>query len=233
MINLLRRFGAKMGRPFFTKETFILDLTQSEEELLKSMHPKTRYNIRLAERHGVKVSENNSLQAFERYLELTDETTKRQGFFAHTERYHKLMWETLKANSSKLKANNLGAHLLTAEYKGEILATWILFSFKNTLYYPYGASTDKYREVMASYALMWNAIKFGKKLGLKKFDLWGVEKGKGFTRFKEGFAPQKKEFIGTWDIITNLPLYSLYRIAEEIRWFILKLPLPLPKPRFR
>lgn len=234
METILRKFGAKPGRPFFTKQTFIIDLTKSEGDLLKAMRPKTRYNIRLSERHGVKIKEDNSQKTFNRYLDLTNQTTKRQNFFAHTEKYHKLMWQTLNPNNPRAQLpNSLKARLLTATYKGKILATWILFVWKDTLYYPYGASSDEHKEVMASYALMWNAIKFGKKLGLKKFDLWGVEKGKGFTRFKEGFGPQKVEFIGTWDLVINPFFYALYRFAEDLRWFILKLPLPFPKPKFR
>jgi len=67
--------------PLFTKYTFVLDLTKSEEELLKTMHPKTRYNIKVAQKHGVIVKEDNT--AFEAYLTLTQETTARQGFYAH------------------------------------------------------------------------------------------------------------------------------------------------------
>jgi len=83
------------AHPLFTKYTFILDLTKPENELLKGMHPKTRYNIKIAQKHRVKVVEDNSDEAFEIYLKLTNETTKRQGFYAHTERYHRLQWETL------------------------------------------------------------------------------------------------------------------------------------------
>ena len=223
-LNLLRHFGAKEGRPFFTKSTFIIDLTKSEEDLLKAMHPKTRYNIKVAQRHGVNMSLDNSEKASNRYLDLTDQTTKRQNFFAHTQKYHELMWKSLKGKI---------AHLLTATYKGKILATWILFAWKDTLYYPYGASSDEHKNVMASYGLMWNAIKFGKKLGLKKFDLWGIEEGKGFTKFKEGFRPEVVRFIGTWDLVASSFWYKLYRIAEDLRWLILKLPLPLSKPKFR
>lgn len=222
---LLRRYGARPGRPFFTKSTFLLDLTKSEEELLAAMHPKTRYNIRVAQKHGVEVVEDNSKEAFKTYLNLTDETTKRQKFYAHTQEYHRLMWEVLHPAGI--------ARLLTARYKGEIIAVWVLFVWKDTLYYPYGASTDKYKNIMANYAMMWGAIKFGKNLGLRKFDFWGREEGKGYTRFKEGFSPQVVEFLGTWDLVINPALYILYRIAEEIRWALLKLPLPLPKPTFR
>ena len=115
------------------------------------------------------------------------------------------------------------AHLLTAKYKNQIITAWILFTWKDFLYYPYGASTDKYKEVMANNLMMWEAIRFGKKLGLTTFDLWGREEGKGFTRFKEGYNPQVVELLGTWDLVINKPLYFIYQIAEKIRWFILRL----------
>ena len=88
------------SHPLFTKYTFILDLTQSEEELLKNMNQKTRYNIHVAEKRGVKVIEDDSDKAFSEYLRITKETTTRQKFYAHSESYHKLMWETLKIKMS-------------------------------------------------------------------------------------------------------------------------------------
>ena len=212
--KIMTASGAKKGRRFFTTSTFVIDLTKTEEELLASMHPKTRYNIRVADKHGVEVKEEDSQKAFNEYLDLMDETTKRQGFYAHTENYHRLMWEKLH------KAGI--AHLLVARYKNEPLITWILFAWKDTLYYPYGASSETNRNVMASYKMMWEAIKFGKSLGLEKFDLWGREEGKGFTKFKEGFSPEVVEFTGTWDLVINEKVYAAYRIAEELRWKFLR-----------
>ncbi len=225
VIDTLRKYGCVPGRRFFTKETFVVDLTKSEDELLASFHPKTRYNIRVATRHGVEVVEETTDDAFAEYLSLTEQTAKRQNFFAHTERYHKLMWKHLHTKGI--------ARLLTAKYQAETLISWILFVWKDTLYYPYGASSEKYRNVMAANLMMWEAIRFGKKLELKKFDLWGKEEGRGFTKFKEGYNPQIVEFVGTWDLVCNKTLYPIYRLAEGIRWKFLKLPLPLPKPSFR
>ncbi|MDP3987893.1 MAG: peptidoglycan bridge formation glycyltransferase FemA/FemB family protein [Candidatus Levybacteria bacterium] len=214
--------------PLFTKYTFILDLTKSEEELLKKMHPKTRYNIKVAQKHGVEVVEDNSDEAFEEYLKLTKKTTKRQGFYAHTEKYHRLMWDTL---SQKSGTDILSAHLLLAKYKNEVLAAWILFVFKDTLYYPYGASSTQHRETMSSNLMMWEAIKFGKKLGLKKFDMWGAlgpnpdknDPWYGFHRFKEGYGAELVEFVGSYDIIINPLIYHFYKIADKIRWSFLRL----------
>jgi len=226
VIKLLKDNGSAPGKTLFTPTTFWIDLTPAEEDLMKSFSSKTRYNIRVAERNGVTVKEDNSDTAFNKYLELTAETVHRQGFFAHTRRYHKLMWEVLKRAGI--------AHLLVAKYEGEIITTWILFKWGDFLYYPYGASTEKYKNVMANNLMMWEAIKFGKKLGLTTFDLWGREEGKGFTKFKEGYSPRVVEFLGTWDLVINKHLYRVYKLAEYVRWPALKLAAKfgLSKSRF-
>ncbi len=220
----------RAAHPLFTKYTFILDLTKSEEELLKNMHPKTRYNIKLAEKKGVIITEDNSDEAFGEYLRLTEETTTRQKFYAHGKKYHELMWKTIKAKTSR-NGQDLTAHLLKATYQGKTLAAWILFVLGDTLYYPYGASSSENREVMASNLMMWEAIKFGKKLGLKKFDMWGALGEKpdpkdswyGFHRFKEGYGAKHTEFIGSFDYVINENLYFLYKIADRLRWTLLRL----------
>ncbi len=211
------------AHPLFTKYTFILDLTKSEEELLKNMHPKARYNIRIAQKHGVEVKEDNSDEAFEEYLRLMKETTARQKFYAHTEKYHRQMWEALKPKKM--------ARLFVAKYKGQVLTAWVLFVFKDTLYYPYGASSSQHREVMASNLIMWEAIRFGKKLGLKKFDMWGAlgpnpdkkDSWFGFHSFKEKYGPQHVEFVGSYDLVIDSLLYSVYKIVNKLRWLYLKM----------
>lgn len=216
------------AHPLFTKYTFQLDITKSEDQLLAAMHPKTRYNIRVGQKKGVEIEENNSEKAFMSYLQLTQETTKRQGFYAHSQRYHRLMWETLNSNG-KTKENSLSAHLLQAVYQKKILVSWIVFVFRDTLYYPYGASSNEHREVMASNLMMWEAIRFGKKKRLKCFDMWGAlgpnpnpkDPWFGFHRFKQGYGATLVEFAGSFDLVTNAPLYKLYEITDKIRWRVL------------
>lgn len=230
VIKLLKKDNCIKGKTLFTPTSFWIDLTKSEEELLKNFSSKTRYNIRLAQKKGVKVIEDNSDKAFERYIELTRETVERQDFYAHTKKYHMLMWKYLHKDILERNEKPI-ARLLTATYNNEIITTWIVFIWHDFLFYPYGASSDKYKEVMANNLIMWEAIRFGKKIGLKTFDLWGREEGKGFTKFKEGYNPQVVEFLGTWDLITS-PFYWPYRALEYFRWKILRIKNKFIKPEF-
>lgn len=211
------------GRSLFTKWSVWLDLDKSETELLAGMKQKTRYNTKLAEKKGVKIIEDNSEEGFAEYWKLTKETTKRQGFYAHTEKYHRQMFETLQPAGI--------AHLFRAEYQGRTLATWIVFLVNGILYYPYGASTREDGNVFASNLLMWEVIKWGKKKGAKLFDMWGspgpdpkpTDPWAGFHRFKIGYGAEVVEFVGSFDLVINPLLYWPYRLAESIRWKLLRL----------
>ena len=208
--------------PLFTSFTFVLDLTKSEDALLASMHNKTRYNIRLAERKGVVIREDDSEKAFAAYLTLSEETTHRQGFYAHNRRYHKVMWKTL---------HDAGiAKLFTATFEGNIITAWIIFCWKDTVYYPYGASSRLHREVMAPNLMLWEIAKWAKRQGYFYFDLWGAmgpnpdtsDPWYGFHRFKEGYHPDLVEFLGSFDLVIRKSWYRLYTVADSLRWALLK-----------
>lgn len=213
--------------PLFTKYTFQLNLTNSEEMILKTMHPKTRYNIKIAQKNGVIVTEDNSQEAFDNYLRLMTETTIRQKFYAHNKNYHRLMWETLR--SAKI------AHLFTAVYpkgnKRYILAAWILFLFNDCLYYPYGASSVLFKNVMASNLMMWEIIKFGKNNNAELFDMWGSlgfdaspkNAWYGFHKFKQGYGPELVELAGSFDLVINKNVYLIYNFIYRLRQLILNL----------
>ncbi|OGE18015.1 hypothetical protein A3F00_03530 [Candidatus Daviesbacteria bacterium RIFCSPHIGHO2_12_FULL_37_11] len=213
-------------KPLFTKHNFIIDLTKSEEELLKNMHPKTRYNIKVAQKHGVKVEERTDDEAFELYLKLYFETTKRQGYHGHNENYHRKVWETLR--------NADMARFLIATYNEEPLTAWMLLNFQDTLYYPYGGSSKSHPEVMANNLVAWEAMKLGKKLGLKKFDMWGAlgpdadpkDPWYGFHKFKQGYGGKLVEYIGTYDLVLNWPIYWMFTAIDKllpVKVFLLKL----------
>ncbi len=218
-------------KPLFTKYNFVLDLTKSEEELLKDMSQKTRYNIRVAQRHGVKIEEKTDEEAFEIYLKLYFETTKRQGYHGHNKYYHQKVWEKLR-NTGMARLLIAYYQLPTTNYQP--LAAWMLLNFKDTLYYPYGGSSKIHPEVMANNLIAWEAIKLGKKLGLKQFDMWGAlgpdadpkDSWFGFHKFKQGYGGRLVEYIGTYDLVFNWPIYLMFTAVDKLtpfKIFLLKL----------
>ncbi|HLA04079.1 MAG TPA: peptidoglycan bridge formation glycyltransferase FemA/FemB family protein [Patescibacteria group bacterium] len=209
-------------KSLFTKYNFLVDLTQSEENLLANMHSKTRYNIKLAQKKGVKVYDSTADSDFKTYLKLYFDTTRRQKYFGHSPAYHQKVWETLKP--AKM------ARVLIAQYQKKPLVAWMLLNFGDTIYYPYGGSSLEHKEVMASNLIAWEAIRLGKRLNFTTFDMWGAlppdadktDPWYGFHRFKEGYGGNHVEYIGTYDLVLRPRLYTALNLADKLRWSILR-----------
>jgi len=206
----------------FASHTYLLDLAQSEDQLLANLHPKTRYNIKVAQKHGVSVEQRDDDEALEIFLKLQRETADRQHFYIHPDLYYQTLWETLKPQGL--------AHLILAKFGNEYLSAFMLFNYDGVLYYPYGGTSDTHRKTMASTLLMWEAVRFGKTLGCHTFDMWGAsatddpsDPWSGFTRFKKGFGGKLVEFEDTYDLVLNKPLYFLLTLGNKLRWFFLRL----------
>lgn len=225
--DFLESQGAQLGRPLFTKYTFQLDLTPSEDDLFSQLKSKTRYNVNLAFKKGVTILEDSTKAGLEKYLEIQAETTRRQGFYAHSDEYFRQMWEIFNPTGMM--------KIFHAVYQQQVLTSWILFIFDDTLYYPYGASSSQHRDVMASNLMMWEIMRLGKKMNCTLFDMWGSlgpnpdpkDPWYGFHRFKSGYGGELVEFLGTYDLVQDLTLYKLFRLAENTRWKFLRLKAKL------
>lgn len=187
-------------------KTLLLDLSKTEEEILADMHQKTRYNIRLTEKKGVVVREA-SINEFDNFWKLAEETGERDGFRLHSRGYYLNM---LEDNSNFIK-------LFFAELNNKVLVANIVSFFGDTVTYVHGASSHKSREVMAPYAMQWHAIKLAKKLGFKFYDFFGIDEKKwpGVTRFKCGFGGEEVIYPGTFDVAFDQRWYNGYKI---LRW---------------
>ena len=189
---------------------------------MENLKPKTRYNIKLAQKKGVVVKEESNQKGYEIFEKLYFETTKRQNYHGHDTNYHKTIWSNLK---------NKISHLLIAYYKNEPLSAYQLFIYKNRGYYVYGGSSDKHRNFMASNLLMWEALLFSKKKGCTSFDMWGsLPKNyslshpyAGFTRFKEGYGGEFVEMVGSYDLVIKPLIYKLYNFVYFLRKLYLKI----------
>jgi len=191
------------------KETLMLDLSQSEVELLSSFHPKTRYNIRLAEKKGIVIRETNTKQDFENFWSLMSETGERDDFKIHNKKHYELL---STANSEFIK-------LFIAEIDGQAIAAGLFSFYGDKVTYLHGASAYKSRQLMAPYLLQWTLIKKAKMEVYKYYDFYGIDavKWPGVTRFKTGFGGFKVFYAGTQDIVLNKFVYNLYKVLRQLR----------------
>ncbi|MCS7092870.1 MAG: peptidoglycan bridge formation glycyltransferase FemA/FemB family protein [Patescibacteria group bacterium] len=205
----------------FPQWTQILDLRKTEVELLKNMHPKTRYNIRLAQRKGVIVKEMSNETGFKIFTDLYFQTSRRQGYFGHNKVYHQVVWANLKGKIT---------HILVAFFNDYPLAAFQIWIYENVAYYVYGGSSKEHRNLMGSNLLMWEAVRFAKAKGAKMFDLWGSlppdyhpdHPWAGFTRFKSGYGTTFIELVGSFDLIIRKNLYRFFSLSFQFRNLILK-----------
>jgi lipid II:glycine glycyltransferase (peptidoglycan interpeptide bridge formation enzyme) len=223
--------------PLFTPWNQVLDISLSEEDILKNMYPKTRYNIRLAEKKGVQVHEMTSDNGYQIFEKLYFETCARQKYRGHTRTYHRNIWRHLgHPCSPSLRGSALGgdeaissirlsSRLLVAFYKDVPLAAYQVWNFKDTLFYVYGGSSEAYKNVMAANLLMWETIRLAKQLGCKTLDMWGSlpptydtkDPWAGFTKFKQGYGTKFVQYAGSYDLVVNSFLYKLYSLAQNLR----------------
>jgi len=187
-------------------KTIILDLKKSEIELLEKMHPKTRYNIRLAEKHGVKIFKSNEAKYLNIFLDLLHQTAEREKFKIYSDNYYKNL----------LNSEPRLATLYLAEYQGRILAAHLLIFFNHTATYLHGASSRENKQVMAPYLLHWQTIQQIKKEDIYFYDFWGIDKNKwpGVTRFKVNFKGQEISYPGTFELPLSKIWYYLYRLSK-------------------
>ena len=196
--------------------TLFLELNKEPEILMKNMKPKTRYNIRLSQRKGVVVREISD-DHLDVWYDLYIQTASRNGILLHDAEYFRNVLE-VKKKDLKSPAD---VHLLLAEYNGMPLAGLFLVISGKRATYLYGASSDKNRHLMATYALQWEAIIRAKDLGCTEYDMFGVSQTVdrahplyGLYRFKKGFGGKLYHRMGCWDYPLQDNDYALFRTSE-------------------
>jgi lipid II:glycine glycyltransferase (peptidoglycan interpeptide bridge formation enzyme) len=204
----------KSERNIQPKYTLILNLTPTEEELLNQMHAKWRYNIRLAEKKGVKIIVDNT--RVEEFYRLLVKTEERKGVKFFPVKYFN---EIMKYP---------GAKLYLAEFDGKIVAANIMIFSGQTATYLFGGTDYEYRAVMAPHLLQWQAILDAKSSGCEFYDFWGAApenvsgheaKWRGVTQFKVGFAPNQPltEYLGTFEKVYRPKMLKIYQWLQRIK----------------
>lgn len=204
--------------------TLLIDIRESEERLLALMHPKTRYNIGLAERKGVRVTTEKQAQVF---WKLNEETTERDKFKSHDAAYYEKMLEMPLA-------------FQYTAWAGETpIASIICVAYGDTYVYVHGASSNEHRNLMAPYLLQWIAMKQARQAGYAWYDFWGIAPSvvsasqeqqtsfhgyawspahpfTGITRFKVGFGGTPVAYPPAGEYVCRSMVYRAYRMVRSI-----------------
>ncbi len=202
--------------------TLVVGLEETEEQILARMKSKTRYNIRLADKKGVTVREIATLDPF---YDLLLGTSDRADFGIHTKEYYQKTFELFHPSGA--------CAIFLAEYEGIPLASIMVFHLGSRSWYFYGASSNQHRDLMPTYLIQWEAMRWAKERGSMTYDLWGVPDEDsdtleeefttrsdglwGVYRFKRGFGGQLLRASGPWDRVYNPSLYALYKIRARIQ----------------
>ena len=228
----------RASRQVQSQHEWSLDISSSEEEILAKMKSKTRYNIRLARRKGVKAKMSDvkcravAIAALARRRQMSNEG-KRIGY---PDIFWKLLQETAKRDSFRLHPKEhyqkiieiLGEDdlvgLFVAEYKNEVLAMILVSFFGQEACYLHGASSELYKNLMANHLLQWEAILEAKRKKCTRYNFGGIAPNNnskhpwaGITRFKKGFGGKEITYIGAWELPFQKSWYRLYRLVHKFR----------------
>ena len=208
------------------RNTVLVDVSVDREQMLARMKQKTRYNVRLAEKKGVKLRAGQ-LDDLALLYKMYAETSVRDGFVIRDQGYYRTVWETFMQH--KDTGNHPFAEPLIAEFEGEPVAAIFVFYFAGRAYYLYGMSLEAHREKMPNYLLQWEAMQRAKTRGCSVYDLWGApdefdetDSMWGVFRFKEGLGGMVSRTLGAWDYPAGFLWYKIYtkiipRILDMMR----------------
>jgi len=215
----------KSPKNTFASHTILIDLTGTEAELLARMHPKHRYNIKVAHSRGAGIRLAETIEDFNIFYQLLEETAVREHYYIRSRNYYLNIWQMLKPKSM--------AEIIICEHQGTPLGAWMLLFYENTMYYPYGGSAEAgaRNKFFPGNLIGWEAMLLGRSRGCTVFDMWGATGDLnntshpwwGFTNFKLKFGGRLVKFIDSYDLILNKKIYSAFLLANNIRWKILRL----------
>ncbi len=215
-------------------------LDKSEEELLKDMKPKGRYNINVAHKHDLKIEWGISDASIQTLFDLYDQTAKRADFQGRDLPYFQRLAKTLEENSA--------GDIIIVSKNNEPLSALLLSFYGGVCSYLYGGSGGD-RSLMAPYLAHWEAMKRAKHDGCAIYDLLAIapfqqtaisnqlsadtEKPRaesrelkasdsshphsGLTRFKTQFGGQSVRLLGSWDLVHSGFWYTMYQFVERRR----------------
>ncbi len=199
------------------KDTLILNLLQSQDEIFKNFKQKTRYNIRLAHKKNVRVTKSTNPDDVKYFYELLLKTCDRNAIKPHPRSHYENIIKTLGPKHI--------SYVYLAHYKDKIIASTITSFYGRVATYMHGASSNSYRNLMPTYALQWQAIQDAMAHDCRFYDFGGIAPENapqnhpwtGITRFKKGFGGIDVSTAGHFEKTISPFWHTLYKTAKFLQ----------------
>ncbi|WP_237224101.1 lipid II:glycine glycyltransferase FemX [Rothia nasisuis] len=197
--------------------TQIIDLTQSEEDLIKGMSSSNRNLHRNIHKKGVTFEKSQNPADIKILLHYLDQTATRLGFNRQQDDYLTKVAEVLMPAGA--------ATLFIAKVDGEPIGASLNYDSDDTRVYAHTATSFEHRKLKVGTPLLSYIMLDAKEQGLKQLDLFGIaptddpdHEWAGFTQFKKSFGGRSVAYPGTWDLPVSAAGYRIYggiRTARE------------------
>ena len=196
------------------RQTWVLDITKPQDELLAEMTPTNRNLWRNYVTKGLSIRASANPKEMKIFIDMMAEVAHHNKIIQHSDRYYQTMADVLLPRGA--------AKLYVASHDGQPVASAFCFDSPTTRYYAHAASLFAARKLHPGTPLLAQMIFDAKDGGQKEFDFCGVAPQDapsdhpwlGFTKFKQSFGGHYKQYHGTWELPTS-PLFHLYRAAYK------------------
>lgn len=204
--------------------TILIDVRGTDEEIMARMNQGTRRKIRQSMKNDINYyfGTRDDIKKFNNIIQVTGD---RKEFGVHDPAYYELAYDLFIAKGDGV--------LIMAEHEEDVLAGIMVFAAGMMAWYPYGASSNHKRNLMASYGVQWEAIKWARERGCHYYDLWGIPDADeatleaefqehseglwGVYGFKRGWGGEIRRSAGAWDKVYNPLIYTAYKTMLRIR----------------
>lgn len=172
--DVLSKANYQKGSQYFT---FVLNLNKSFDNICKSFKKSVRNSYRKSQKNGVKVILGDNYNFAKIFYKIQLDNMKRLGTPPHSQEFYNALWDIFG------KKKRLRSYFV--EYNGKIVASIILFPYRDSVRWGAGVSLSKYRYLNPMYPLLWDAIKWSTENGYHTFDMGGSRPNSGNFFFKQ------------------------------------------------
>lgn len=194
----------------------VLDLRNSEEEILKGMRQRLRRALRKAEKNDISVETSTNPDDIAEFYQIQLQTAGRHGFVSFSEDFLKKQFAAFAESGQ--------AVLYTARYNGEVLAQNFMIFYGNEASYHYGVSTELGTKLSGAPLLHMQAMRDARERGIERYNFWGIvdeddtdHRFYGVSVFKRGFGVDELRYVPAHDLVISPVKYAVTKLIETVR----------------